>query len=132
MVDHGDDLTCKAGFFGYCLPEVQLLNILSWCCHEVGSFQAAVLLPVNVCWQTGAMFGGFWCSVTGPEQGLAPNLVMKEAVSSFPPESQFGVRVSFGIWDQLCTCHRNTKDVPSPFIFSVVEANHHASSMPPD
>jgi hypothetical protein len=47
----------------------------------VGSFQAAVLLPVNVCWQTGAMFGGIlelrftFGPVTGPEQGLAPNLV---------------------------------------------------------
>ena len=24
--------------------------------YELGSYQAAVLLPVNVCWQTGAMF----------------------------------------------------------------------------
>jgi len=48
--------------------------------RSVGSFQAAVLLPVNVCWQTGAMFGGFWSSaspsrVTGPEQGLAPKVM---------------------------------------------------------
>ena len=28
----------------------------------LGSFQAAVLLLVNVCWQTGAMFGVFWSS----------------------------------------------------------------------
>ena len=51
----------------------------------LGSFQAAVLLPVNVCWQTGAMFGGFWSSaspVTGPEQGLAPNLL--HVNTSFP------------------------------------------------
>jgi hypothetical protein len=24
----------------------------------LGLFQAAVLLPVNICWQMGAMFGG--------------------------------------------------------------------------
>ena len=36
----------------------------------IGSFQAAVLLPVNVCWQTGAMFGRFWSSAAPSKKGL--------------------------------------------------------------
>ena len=48
-----------------------------WCgpssCLVVGSFQAAVLLPVNVCWQTGAMFGAFWSSAAPSKKGLVPD-----------------------------------------------------------
>jgi len=38
-----------------------------------GFVQAAILLLVNVCWQTGAMFGGFWSSASPSKKGLVPD-----------------------------------------------------------
>jgi hypothetical protein len=48
------------------MAEFGSLNVIRQLVMEVllGSFQAAVLLPVNVCWQTGAMFGGIWSSAS--------------------------------------------------------------------